>query len=380
MTESHPAESPAEIGSDRTIGVELEYLLVDPAGYPAADGPELAHQDDRDGDGQLQSELIRCQVETTTAVCRDAEDANGQLRALRDRAVKAAADRGLRLVGSGTPVLSKPDWPRLTSGSRYDEIAAWFGAVAHTANTCGCHVHVAIPDRATGVEVSNAVRPWLPVLLALSANSPFNEGMDTFYESWRYILWTRWPTSGPPPRFVSLDHYESSIAALLKVGAIVDRRNVYWDIRLSERQPTLEFRVCDVTQTPAEAALLAALIRAAVATALEELDSVSPRTLPMPQEVLRGNLWRAAREGLAGRCLHPVSGDLVRVWELVEDLVKWVRPALRTGGDLEFVEHQLARLREVGGGSQRQRIAYAEHGSWEAVVDTLAAARSFDRT
>jgi carboxylate-amine ligase len=362
----------AAMTDDLTIGVELEYLVVDATGYPSHEGADLARRDDGDAAGELQPELIRCQVETTTSVCRDAQDAHDQLVELRRRAAEVAGERGLRLVGSGTPVLAEPDWPRLTSGSRYDEIADWFGAVAHTANTCGAHVHVAIPDRAAGVEVSNRIRPWLPVLLALSANSPFNEGLDTYYESWRYILWQRWPTAGPPPLFVSLDHYESSLAALLKVGAIVDRRNVYWDIRLSEHQPTLEFRVCDVTQTPAEAALLAALIRAAVGTALDELDSVSPHVLPLPQEVLRANLWRAAREGLRGSCLHPVSGELVSAWRLVEDLLDWLRPALRADGDLDFVERQLARLREHGGGAQRQRTVYEKTGAFSSVVDALA--------
>ena len=355
-----------------TIGVELEYLVVDAAGYPSHQGADLARRDEADAAGELQPELIRCQVETTTSVCGDAEEARVQLTELRARANAQATARGLRLIGSGTPVLAQPDWPRLTSGSRYDEIAEWFGAVAHTANTCGCHVHVAIPDRATGVEVSNRIRPWLPVLLALSANSPFNEGMDTYYESWRYILWQRWPTAGPPPLFVSLDHYESSLAALLTVGAIVDRRNVYWDIRLSEHQPTLEFRVCDVTQTPAEAALLAGLIRAAVGAALDDLGGVSPHALPLPQEVLRANLWRAAREGLRGSCLHPVSGELVAMWQLVEDLLDWLRPALRAGGDLDFVEQQLATIREHGGGAQRQRASYEKTGLFSAVVDALA--------
>ncbi|HEY4017323.1 MAG TPA: glutamate--cysteine ligase [Pseudonocardiaceae bacterium] len=372
MKPTQTDEPPAETSIELTIGVELEYLIVDATGYPSHQGPDLAQRDDGDEAGELQPELIRCQVETTTSVCRDAREAHKQLTELRGRAAEVAAGRGLRLVGSGTPVLAEPDWPRLTSGSRYDEIADWFGAVAHTANTCGCHVHVAIPDRATGVEVSNRIRPWLPVLLALSANSPFNEGMDTGYDSWRYILWSRWPTSGPPPLFVSLDHYESSLAALLKVGAIVDRRNVYWDIRLSEHQPTLEFRVCDVTQTPGEAALLAALTQAAVGTALDDLDSVSPHVLPLPQEVLRANLWRAAREGLRGRFLHPVSGELVEVRGLVEDFVRWLRPALRTSGDLEFVEQQLARLREHGGGAHRQRAVFDEHRSLSAVVDALA--------
>lgn len=358
-----------------TVGVEQEFLVVDATGYPSYQGVELADADDAehaDDDGELQPELVRCQVETTTSVCRNALEVFEALTDLYERARTGAAERGLRLVPSATPVLARPDWPEISPGSRYREIADWFGAVAHTSNTCGCHVHVAIPDRATGVEVSNRVRPWLPVLLALSANSPFNEGADTGYQSWRHIMWSRWPTSGPPPLFESLDHYESSLAALLEVGAVLDRRGVYWDIRLSEHQQTLEFRVCDVTQTPAEAALIAALVRACVATALDDLGSRSRPALALPQEVLRANLWRAAREGLAGRCLHPVSGELVDVWRLVGELVRWVRPALRADGDLDFVETQLVALRETGGGAQRQRAVFAKRGALIDVVDALA--------
>ncbi|HEX4224055.1 MAG TPA: glutamate--cysteine ligase, partial [Pseudonocardiaceae bacterium] len=312
-------------------------------------------------------------LETSTPVCGSAEEVRDSLTDLRDRAEDEASQRGLRLVPTGTPVLAEAeDWPPISPGSRYREIADWFGAVAHTSNTCGCHVHVAIPDRAVGVEVSNRVRPWLPVLLALTANSPFNEGIDTAYHSWRYVLWSRWPTAGPPPLFVSLDHYESSVAALLRVGAVLDRRGVYWDIRLSERQPTLEFRVCDVIQTPTEAATIAALVRAAVATAMDDIDSAYRPALPLPQEVLRANLWRAAREGLAGACLHPVSGELTPVWQLVEDLVDWVRPALRAAGDADFVAEQLAWLRTAGDGATRQRAVFARRQSYSDVIDELA--------
>ena len=357
-----------------TLGVEQEFLVVDASGYPAHRGTELvAAGEDDQAEGDLQPELVRCQVETTTSICHDAEQVSGQLADLRHRVDEQARARGLRLVPTGTPVLADADdWPPISGGERYREIADWFGAVARTSNTCGCHVHVAIPDRATGVEVSNRVRPWLPMLLALTANSPFHQGADTSCHSWRYVLWSHWPTAGPPPCFASLDHYESSLDALMRVGAILDRRGVYWDIRLSEHQPTLEFRVCDVTQTPGEAAAIAALIRAAVATAIDDFGAAYQLALPLPQEVLRANLWRAAREGLAGECLHPVTGELAPMWTIVGDFVDWVRPALKDAGDDEFVAGQLAWLRDAGDGATRQRAAFAQHQRLTDVVDRLA--------
>ncbi|TVT17669.1 YbdK family carboxylate-amine ligase, partial [Amycolatopsis rhizosphaerae] len=249
-------------------------------------------------------------------------------------------------------------------------MARSFGALAHTGTTCGCHVHVAIPDRETGVRVANHARPWLPVLLALTANSPFHDGEDTGYASWRHILWSRWPSSGPPPVFASADHYESLVEALLHAGALLDRGMVYWDIRLSEKQPTLEFRVSDVAATPGEATLLGLLARGLAGLALDDLGAPPPA---VPQEVLRGNLWRAARDGIPGCCLHPLTGELVPVLAQLDELVDRVAPVLReTAGDLEFAREELARLRETGGGANRQRAAYARRGRFADIVDLLS--------
>jgi carboxylate-amine ligase len=351
-----------------TVGVEEEFLVVDRSGHLSYQGSDLAADDTAETPGELSKELVRCQIETNTPVCADANEVLTQLTDLRERVGEGARSRRLRLVPSGTPILPQQEEPEITTGSRYQKMAEWFGGVAHTSNTCGCHVHVAMPDRAEGVAVINKVRSWLPVFLALTANSPFVDGQDTSYASWRHIMWSRWPSAGPPPVFDSLDHYESSVDAMLRSGALLDKGMVYWDIRLSEHQPTVEFRVCDVAATPGEAALVAGLIRALVATALDgdEADPV------FPQEVLRANLWRAAREGLAGRCLHPVSMELVPVWDQVTDLVDHVRPALRSGGDLDLVAEQLAVLRESGGAADRQRSAYEGRRRFADVVDQFA--------
>jgi len=356
-----------ETAADLTVGVEEEFLVVDETGHLSYQGFDLANQD-QDVAGEFQRELTRCQVEATTPVCRDAGDVLKQLAELRAGLATRAAERGLRILPSGTPVLPEQESPEITPGARYLRMAEWFGAVGHTSNTCGCHVHVAVPDRSTGVTVSNRLRPWLPVLLALGANSPFDEGSDTSYHSWRHVMWTRWPSAGPPPLFDSLDHYDDSVDAMLRSGAMLDRGMVYWDIRLSEHQPTVEFRISDVPATAGTAALLAGLLRGLVGTALDD-DRPPPG---LPAEVLRGNLWRAAREGLPGRCLHPLSGELVSVWDQLDDLVRLIEPVLRSGGDADLVREEIARLRETGSGAERQRAAFRSGEQLSDVVDELA--------
>lgn len=357
--------------SARTLGVEEEFLLVDDKGQLASLGPEVLDTADR-GPGELQQELVRCQVEAASPVCRGAEELLAELRSLRRRLAESAGERGLRLLAVPTPVLAEPVPPPLSPSPRYQRMAEHFGAIASTS-ICGCHIHVAVPDAVTGVQISNHLRPWLPVLLALTANSPFADGVDTGYASWRHLLWARWPSASPPPRFDSPAQYEASVRALLASGAALDRKMVYWDIRLSDRQPTLEVRVCDVAATAHEAALTAALVRGLVHTAVGEV--AAGRTGPeLPLEVLRAHLWRAARDGLEGACVHPVEGGLVPVHTAVGHLLERVRPALKAFGDLDLVESVLGALHRTGGGAARQRVVFAEQSGLCDVVDHLAQA------
>jgi glutamate---cysteine ligase / carboxylate-amine ligase len=360
----------SETGS-LTVGVEEEFLVVDATGHLSYRGGDLAAGDVGDAEGELQRELVTCQVEVTTPICANAAEAREHLTGLRAQVATNAAAQRLRLVPSATPLLPQQEQAGITQKSRYRRIAEWYGNLASTSNTCGCHVHVGMSDRATGVAVINRVRAWLPVLLAISANSPFDNGNDTSYHSWRYLLWNRWPTAGPPPVFDSLDHYDSSVDAMTRTGALLDEGMVYWDVRLSHHQPTLEFRVCDVMATPGETALIAGLVRGLVATTLHDIDNRTLAIAPIPQEVLRANLWRAAREGLPGKCLHPVTGKLADVWSQIPDLLDHIRPALREDGDLDLVESELDTLRQAGCGAQRQRAALARRQRMTDVVDSL---------
>ncbi|MGW7536028.1 carboxylate-amine ligase [Amycolatopsis sp. NPDC054798] len=358
-----------QTGDVLTFGIEEEFFVVDRDGrLSQADDVVEDASETGGGEGDLQHELIRSQVEIATDVCRTRDEALHRLRELREDLAAAARRQEWRLLPAGSPPVPEADLPAVTRSPRYQRIAAHFGATARTSLTCGCHVHVAVPDRETGIQVLGRVRPWLPVLLTVTANSAISDGYDTGYRSWRYQQWSRWPSAGPPPRFASLDEYESVVDSWLRSGAILDRGMVYWDVRLSEKQPTIEFRIADVAATPEEAVLLGVLSRGLVAAALAD-DAPPPH---LPNEVLRAQLWRASRDGVTGCCPHPRSGDLQPAKTVLADLVELTASALESAGDLEFAREATARLCAEGSGADRQRRRFAERGRAEDVVDLLA--------
>jgi len=350
-----------------TFGIEEEFFVVDAGGKLAARGADILDAAEHE-QGELQQELTRTQAETATGICRSHDDALDQLRSMRAELATAAGQRGYRLLPSGCPPLREDNLPTITPSPRYERMAAHFGATTRTSLTCGCHVHVGVADRETGIDVLAKIRPWLPVLLTITANSAIADGYDTGYSSWRYQQWSRWPSAGPPPRLTSLAEYEGIVDAWMRAGAILDRGMVYWDVRLSEKQPTIEVRMADVAATPEEAVLLAVLVRGLVSMALA--DEAPPAHLS--NEVLRAHLWRASRAGLSGRVPDPRTGDLAPAPRLLEDLVELTKSALAEAGDLEFARAGLARLTTDGSGADRQRRCFAERGRAEDVVDLLA--------
>jgi glutamate---cysteine ligase / carboxylate-amine ligase len=353
-----------------TFGVEEEFFLVDDEGQLAQEAGEAlagAPAPTEEGAG-IQPELLRCQVESATEVHRDHTELLEELRTLRGRLGSAAAEHGDRLLATSTAVAAARDQSIITPDARYEWMAEHFGSLVYTGSTCGCHVHVGIDDRETALRVGNHLRPWLPTLLALSANSPFNNGHDTGYASSRYVLWARWPTAGPPPYLESVDHYESIVQGMHHTGAMLDRKMIYWDVRPSEQYSTVEVRVYDVAGTVEEAALYGILTRGLVRTLLEE-DRPAPR---IPHEVLRAGMWCATRYGIEGRCPDPATWELRPVHEILGGLRERVAPYLRDSGELSFVDEMLGWLREAGGPAARQRAAYAVRRRLTDVIDMLA--------
>ena len=344
-----------------TVGVEEEFLLVDPeTGEPVARNEAVAARAEKQGVA-LQLELTSCQVETATGVADTTEDLRSELAKLRRVAADAAEAEGARLLAVGLPPTVPHEFP-ITDNPRYRRIAERFGLIAHEQGICGCHVHVAVPDRDAAIAVSNRMRQWLPLLLAVTANSAIYRNADTGYASWRSILWQRWPSAGPPPQFDSADEYDAVVGELLDSGAMLDDGMVYWDVRPSANFPTVEVRVADVAATVAEAVLLAALVRGCVMTALDAEQRGEP-VAPVAPHLLRAAYWRSARYGLDGDATHAIEG-----------LVDQVRPALEAVGDYTMVRSELTRIAESGNGAIRQRRAWQRRGDIDDVLAEAAAA------
>ncbi|GAA4580144.1 glutamate--cysteine ligase [Planotetraspora phitsanulokensis] len=340
------------------MGVEEEFLLLDPETGRVVPGAEAVRGRVRGPIAtRLVPELTRFQVESNTEVHTDLHHLGDDLLELRRAAAAAAAQSGLGLVACGTALSGNGGVPPLSRSPRYHDIAREFRAVIRGQGVCGCHVHIGMDDHEEAVQVSNHARPWLPVLLALTVNSPIADELDTGYASWRTMLIGRWPSAEPSPFFHSFAHYESLVAGLRASGAIMDRGMVYWLIRISDHVPTLEFRAADVCATVGETVLLAALVRALAATAL--LDVREGRAAPqIDQTLLRAAYWRAARDGMEGHGLDLLTGSRVPAWRLVRGLLDRIRPSLVATGDLRMVTAALDAIRRGGSGAARQRAVY----------------------
>ena len=223
----------------------------------------------------------------------------------------------------------------VSDNDRYRDMAETFGQVARRGTTCGMHVHVAIESAEEGVRCLDRIAPWLPVLLAMSANSPYAEGRDTGYASWRTQLWSTWPSAGPTEAFGSVAGYRRACDRMIASGAARDTGMLYFDARLSEGQPTLEVRVLDAVTDPEDVGLLTALVRALVETAaVDGWPDGQPR---WRAEELRAARWRASRYGTTDHLLDPVTHELRPAREVVSALVDLVaapaarRPATPSG-------------------------------------------------
>ncbi len=355
----------------RTVGVEEEFFLVDrSSGRPVARAAEvLAAADSPPAGTLLHDELLATQVEAVTGVSTTLDEVRTRLRQGRSTLATAADSQRAHIVATGTPPLTGPP-AAIGRGKRFARIGEQYGGLLVGYESCGLHVHVGVPDRDTAVAVISHLRPWLPVLLALSGNSPFHAGVDTGYASWRMVQQARFPGSGVPPAFDSARAYDEEVARLVDLGVLVDDRMTFWLARPSPHLPTVEFRAADASITPDGAVLQAALSRALVRTALAE--TAAGREAPeVDSQVAAAGVWNAARHGLAGPGVDLVAQRTAPAGALVQQLVVRVRDALEDVGDLSAVRSTVAHLEQEGTGAERQRRAYAAGPA--AVVRMLVA-------
>jgi carboxylate-amine ligase len=357
----------------RTFGVEEELLIVDPdSGEPLAladallsgrrmaaddapDDPRVLHTHDTaviDDEMGLSAELKLEQIETQTRPCLEYGELLEQIRAGRALADRAARNNKARVAALATSPLGLSS--HTTPDPRYAKMLERFGLTAQEQLTCGFHVHTYIESHDEGVAVLDRIRDKLAVLTALSANSPFWNGVQTGFESYRTQAWNRWPTAGPSGIYGTYSAYRRVVARLLDSGVMLDEGMIYFDARLSRNHPTVEVRVADVCLRAEDAALIAVLVRALVETASREWhDGVEPA--PVPTVLLRMASWQASSEGLGGELLDFGTFRPAPAVDVVRSLVDYLAPVLQEQGELASARQGVEDVIARGTGAAEQR-------------------------
>jgi glutamate---cysteine ligase / carboxylate-amine ligase len=354
-----------------TLGVEEEYQLVDPESGELRSRAdqilELSWTDD------LEGELQDTMLEIQTPPCRSMAEIAEHLRRRRLTAAAAAAAEDLDIVVAGAHPCS--DWRAhgLAPGSRPEMLAERFGRVVLDEHTFGLHIHVALPAQTDAARLLGEARWITPLLIALSASSPFFQDSDTGYASYRSIIHRRYPLGGPPPTLDGRAEHDRMLALLVDGGMIPDHRTVYWNIRLNPSHPTIEFRAADACPSVLDAAALAAIARAAVMTvanggSLRPGRGIPPRWEPV---LLDLNEWHAARYGVEARIavsdaadgIRPLRGEVERLLDLLE-------PTLARLGDAAALDRARSIL-EDGNAADTMRRIFERRGDLIHVMDWL---------
>jgi carboxylate-amine ligase len=348
--------------------VEEELLLVDPeTGEPKALSAAVLARATREPAEQdvFEKELHNQMLEFATHPQSGMDELAEEIVRIRGQAARHAGEIGCTVAALATSPL--PVRPSVGMNRRYQWMAEQYGIATREQLVCGCHVHVSVESDEEGVGVIDRIRPWLPVLSALSANSPFWQGKETGYDSYRSRVWQRWPSAGPTELFGSAERYHQRVADMVVTGTILDEAMVYFDARLSARYPTVEVRVADVCLHADTAVLVATLVRGLVETAAREWKA-GEEPVDHSVSLLRLADWRAARSGLTGDLLHPATMRRAPAETVVRALLDHVREALADSGDLERARTSCAELLRHGNGARVQREVWERTGSLREVV------------
>jgi carboxylate-amine ligase len=338
-----------------TIGVEEEYLLVDPASGDLVEKlPEqMLEQCEALAEGQqVTPEFLRSQIEIGTRICHNIAEVRNSLKVLRKAVIEVARHHGLAPIAVSTHPFANWQAQKHTARSRYDALSEEFQATANRLLICGMHVHVGIEDDELRIDLLNQASYFLPHLLALSTSSPFWEGMDTGLKSYRVTVFDTLPRTGQPERLTSFAEFERFVGVLINAGLIKDSTHIWWDIRPSGRYPTLETRIMDVCTDIEDAVCLAALVQC-IMRMLWRLRAGNRRWRSYPPMLIGENRWRAMRYSFDKGLIDLGRGNVIPCAQLYEELIDLIREDAEALGCLEEVQH-VRRILKRGTSAHRQ--------------------------
>lgn len=353
-----------------TVGVEEEFQIVDPATWELRSHVSqlLASSAPAFGD-YIKPELHQSIVEVGTKICAGIEELAEEIIRIRRDLADAAERVGLRVAAAGTHPFSNWMDQRLSPGERYETIVEELQQLARSLLIFGLHIHVAVPDRSTMIDLMNEARYFLPHLLALSTSSPFWMGRDTGLKSFRTTVFRRFPRTGIPEHFDSWAAYEEYVDLLTQLHSIDNAKKIWWDLRPHPLFGTLEFRVCDVPTSPRASIALAALAQAIIV----KLYRLRERNLGFRRyhrALIEENKWRAARWGIEGKLIDFGKRQEVPMRDLAIELLEFVNDVVDDLGSRREVEY-VRKIIAEGTSAERQLRVYRDTGDLSAVVRAI---------
>jgi carboxylate-amine ligase len=353
-----------------TLGVEEEYMVLDP------ETRELkSHEQRIVTEGQkvikdkVKAEMHQAVVEVGTDICQDIDEACKDVTVLRHTISQIAGDIGLWVGASGTHPFSHWESQLITDHVRYNQIVNELQEAARSNLIFGLHVHVGMDDRRMAIHIANSARYFLPHVYALSTNSPFWEARKTGYKSFRTKVFDKFPRTGIPDYFESIEAYDNYVNLLIKTNCIDNAKKIWWDLRVHPFFNTVEFRICDVPMTISETIAIAALFQA-ICAKLYKLRSQNMNFMMYQRALINENKWRASRYGIDGTLIDFGKESEVNTRVLIYELLDFVDDVVDHLGSRHAINH-VHRMLEEGTGADRQLAVYDQTQNLVSVVDYI---------
>lgn len=354
-----------------TVGVEEEYMVIDPETRELrSHEQQIVHEGQKIIKDKVKAEMHQAVVEVGTDICQDVDEAFMDVGTLRKTISSIADSIGLKVGASGTHPFSHWERQLITDHIRYNEIVNELQEAARSNLIFGLHVHVGMENREMAIHIANSARYFLPHVYALSTNSPFWEGRITGYKSYRTKVFDKFPRTGIPDKFESIEDYDSYVKLLVKTNCIDNAKKIWWDLRVHPFFNTVEFRICDIPMTVHETIAITALFQA-ICAKIYKLRNENLNFMSYSRALLNENKWRASRYGIDGSMIdfgkESEVNTRVLIYELL-DFVDDVVPHLGSRHAINFVH----KILEQGTGADRQLAVFKENTNLNDVVDYIS--------
>lgn len=353
-----------------TLGVEEEYQVIDPKTRElASHDQKIVSEAAKVLEERVKAEMHQAVVEVGTHICKDINDAREQIVLLRKTISEIAGSLGFKIAAAGTHPFSEWEKQLLTPNPRYDQIINELQDTARSNLIFGMHVHVGVEDKALAMHLTNSLRYFLPHFYALSTNSPFWEGRNTGFKSFRTKVFDKFPRTGIPGTFQTYAEYQNYLDILIKTGCIDNPKKIWWDVRIHPFYPTIEVRICDVPMTIQETISITALIQATVAK-LFKLREQNLNFINYHRALINENKWRAARYGVDGKMIDFGKEQEISSRFLIRELLDFVDDVVDDLGSRHEIE-KIEDILEQGTGADRQLEIYNKNKDLVEVVDYI---------